>query len=398
MRTTDGGESLSEGVKVDDFYMINIWNSYHQPASHSGPMLAVDSSDGPFKDRLYEVWADNRDGRGAVRLSYSSDEDKTWSRSTVIDDVPGPIDGKSSPDNFQPTVAVNKAGVVLVAWYDRRDNPDGLGWYIRARASLDGGETWLPSVRVSTAPHSLSSSAKLFLWSSAQQPKASSSAARITADPQDSASEDADADKPKKAEGNPTHIAVSLDVRQFFAGDYASLTADASGTFHEYWIDNRTGVPQIWTAPITVDGKAVRNGDPAFADLRDISSRIEVKIMSETYDRGSNTVSLGVQLKNTSKEEIHGPMKMRLINMSSAIGVPSPSNADNQVAQVGAVWDLSSLLKENTLKPDESSEVKQLTFHVSNPRPFFDGKIVRTMDLLNFDVRILAPAQAEDKH
>jgi hypothetical protein len=57
-----------------------------------------------------------------------------------------------------PTVAVNRDGVVGVAWYDRRDNPDNLGWWVRFRASRDGGETFLPSARVSEAPSSYGAS------------------------------------------------------------------------------------------------------------------------------------------------------------------------------------------------------------------------------------------------
>jgi hypothetical protein len=48
-----------------------------------------------------------------------------------------------------PAIAVNNDGVVAVAWYDRRDNPDNLGYFERLSASLDGGVTWLPSIRVS---------------------------------------------------------------------------------------------------------------------------------------------------------------------------------------------------------------------------------------------------------
>jgi hypothetical protein len=33
------------------------------------------------------------------------------------------------------------AGVVVVAWYDRRESSDNMGWRIRAAASLDGGVT-----------------------------------------------------------------------------------------------------------------------------------------------------------------------------------------------------------------------------------------------------------------
>jgi len=38
----------------------------------------------------------------------------------------------------------------------------------------------------------------------------------------------------------------------FMGGDTAGLAADASGIFHAAWVDNRSGVPQMWTAAISV--------------------------------------------------------------------------------------------------------------------------------------------------
>jgi hypothetical protein len=35
-------------------------------------------------------------------------------------------------------------------------------------------------------------------------------------------------------------------------GDTAGLAADAAGAFRAVWVDNRTGVPQVWTASVTV--------------------------------------------------------------------------------------------------------------------------------------------------
>jgi len=364
--TTEGGDALSEAVKVDDFFMV-----FGDGTVAMGmPTLAVDPGDGPFRDRLYATWGDERSGRSAIRLAYSSDKGQTWSKSIVVDDVPGPVDSEGGPQNFLPTVAVNKAGVVAVTWYDRRDNPDGLGWYVRVRASLDGGDSWLSSVRVSEKPNTFQKLQKLFTFTYSPR-----STHKLN-------------DENKKA-ANSTHVKVGLQGRQFYAGDYAGLAADASGTFHAWWIDNRTSLAQIWSAPIVVDGKAIRNGDVTLSKLKDVSGDVNLKVVSTNYDRASNTVTLGVRLQNGSKQVIQGPVKLRLLNMSSAIGSPVAANADNHLAQPGTVWDFSSLLKDNTLKPDELSAVKRLIFRVDHPRDFFDGKTLHT-DLLDFDIRVLA--------
>jgi len=365
--STDGGENLSEAVKVDDFFMV--WGQKDSGALTLGmPMLAADPGDGPFRDRLYATWGDERGGRPGIRLAYSSDKGKTWSKSVLIDDVPTPADKSEGAKNFLPTVAVNKAGVVAVTWYDRRDNPDGLGWYVRLRASLDGGDTWLPSIRVSEKPNTFSH--KLFTFANAPGQYG------YTSDEKDTVE-------------RPIHVTVGLQLRQFYAGDYAGLAADASGTFHALWIDDRTGLAQIWSAPIVVLGKAIRNGDAALAALTDVSGEVQLKIVSSKYDRESNAVLLGIRLQNSSRESIRGPVKLRLVNVSSTIGNPSAANADNELTRPGAVWDFSSLLTENVLKPGETSPVRQLVFHINNPRDFFDGKILHT-DLLNFDIRVLA--------
>lgn len=387
--TTDGGDNVSEAVKIDDFYMV--WD--HKEASMIAmgmPTMAVDSGDGPFRDRVYAVWADERDGRSEIRMSYSPDKGKSWSKSIVIDDVPY-LEGAKGPQNFLPTVAVNKAGVVAVTWYDRRESPDRLGWYVRVRASLDGGETWLPSVRVSEKPNTFASPQKIFTFAASN--RGAAGASDIGMEPNDFDSfAAADKDKPKS--NGPTHVSVAFQGRQFFAGDYAGLAADAGGTFHAWWIDDRTGLAQIWTAPITIDGKSVRNGDPALADLKDVSSDINLEVVSSNYDRSSNTETLGVRLKNNSDKTISGPVKLRLLSVSSAIGTAAAANADNKLPAAGAVWDLSSLLKDNSLKPEEKSEVKQLVFNIKDPLDLMDGKVLREK-VLDFDVRILAQKEEE---
>src|SRR5262249_21704553 len=65
--------------------------------------------------------------------------------------------------------------------------------------SLDGGVTWLPSVRVSTHAN-------------------------------------------LREEGDS----------RFNGGGTSGLAADADGVFHPVWIDNRAGIHQMWTATVTV--------------------------------------------------------------------------------------------------------------------------------------------------
>jgi hypothetical protein len=115
-----------------------------------------------------------------------------------------PDDGENGYGAYMPAIAVNKAGVVTVTWYDRRGLPTAPGsrapfhapgCNVRIRVSLDGGETWRPSVKV-----------------------------------------------------NEKTIQASVwELR-----DTAGLAADAAGAFHPVWIDDRTGTKQVWTARVNV--------------------------------------------------------------------------------------------------------------------------------------------------
>jgi len=188
----DGGKSLVLDGKIE-----GVFYDWRVPQL-SMPALALDRSRGPFRGRLYAAWPDARYGRHTqILFSSSRDQGRTWDAPKVVGDD-GDAGSDARRNNFMPAIAVNGNGVVGVAWYDRRDNPDNLGYYVRFAASLNGGKTWLPSVRVSAVPHV------------------------------------ADEDTRKNS------------------GDTAGLTAGPDGIFHPVWIDNRTGIPQMWTATVKV--------------------------------------------------------------------------------------------------------------------------------------------------
>jgi hypothetical protein len=138
-----------------------------------------------------------------VILAHSPDGGRTWSKSIV------PTDNAATDttDQFMPTLTVNRDGVAGLLFYDRRDNPDNRTFYARFTASLDGGVTWLPSVRLSTAPYMAGEVAQKSAFT-------------------------------------------------YNGGDTAGLVATADGLFHAFWVDDRTGVPQVYTSIVTVAGKS----------------------------------------------------------------------------------------------------------------------------------------------
>lgn len=328
----DGGESFSRAVVVSEWYLRAM------STTNTVPALAVDRGNGIFRDRLYAAWPDVRSGRSEILFSCSADKGKTWSKPVVVnDDQPRPASGQG-PDNFMPTLAVNRNGVVGVMWYDRRDNPDNLGWWTRFSASLDGGETFLPSVKVSGAQFNQGLSQELPLHT-------------------------------LRSQGVVQETRINLGRFQFMGGDYAGLAADANGIFHPFWVDNRTGVAQVWTTPVTVNGKATRNGSAELADLEDVSDKVMIEFTNPRYDRAKSTVLADISLSNTSKATLVGPIKVRVLSLTSEFGKPGIVNADNQELRSGAVWDFTALLTNQALKPGETSKDKRVEFSLTDVRP-----------------------------
>jgi hypothetical protein len=163
------------------------------------------------------VWDDGRSGNARILSAFSTDKALTWSTPRTVDDPPDATAPQPAPNNFMPTIAVNRDGVVGAAWYDRRDDRANLGWRVRFAASFDGGETWRPSVAVSSRSNVFDPNGML-----------STSVYGLA-------------------------LEIGFDNRQLFAGDTAGFSAAADGSFHAFWIDNRTGVPQVWSARIRVN-------------------------------------------------------------------------------------------------------------------------------------------------
>jgi hypothetical protein len=187
--SSDGGQTFSHPMFVSE-----VCGSGGGFAS-----LAVDASARPSRDRLYLVCT-NRD-RNGVLVHHSADRGEVWSPPARVDGAGGDVVFRRTP-----SIAVNKDGVVGVSWYERRRERDSECQHLYFTASLDGGKTFLPPARVSTAP------------SCPDTPRNGGSAKRWAA-----------------------------------GGDYSGLAASPDGAFHVLWADSRNGIYQLWTARVDVN-------------------------------------------------------------------------------------------------------------------------------------------------
>ncbi|TAN21844.1 MAG: exo-alpha-sialidase [Acidobacteria bacterium] len=291
--------------------------------------LAIDHTHGPFRDRIYAVWEDWDSGRSRVRLTYSSDLGKTWSAPRNLDDNLARRDGDhlNGPDDIHGTVAVNDRGVVGVMWLDRRDQPDNLGWAVRFRASRDGGDTFVPGVKASTADYDPSRGGRVPLFND-----------------------------------------LALPWFAFHGGHTMGLAADAAGAFHPLWVANPEGVAQVWTTTIRVDGDAVRHGSPALANLVDVSGQVKLQFLERFYNLKTHTVSFAVRVLNTSQNVIHGPLKVRVLYAGSYMGRVEVSDNGAMRPLEGTIWEFK--LPGGALQPGAMTAAQPVVLYEHGLDPF----------------------------
>ena len=335
--------------------------------------LAVDNRSEVFKDRIYMAWTDARSGHARILFTYSSDRGDTWSLPRVVDDIP--LNLTFTPDSFMATLAVNKDGIVGLSWNDRRENPDNIGYFTRFAASLDGGESWLPSVRVSEQPARFR-----------QGLEGETISAYATG---------------LDGESGPPTIRIARSG-EFHAGDTAGLRADASGVFHALWVDNRNGRDEVYSAPITVQGKVAKHGSEDLSGLSEISDRVAFEIQDVAYDTKTQSIAMQAALHNKSKAPVKGRLIVRALSLESQAGTANIVNADNAVTGVGAVFDFSHLVENGNLEPKNSTRARTIKFHLNNVvLPPVDEKNiykVLSLEFVNLQVEILGePPQDQAK-
>jgi hypothetical protein len=261
-------------------------------SGHFMPMVAVDASKGLFRDRIYVIWVSANAGRRQLWMAHSLGRAaRQWAPAKVLDETAASsLDSLwLGPHHSNPSIAVNKDGVVGVTWAARNAltasdivENSSAPYQPRFFASINGGETWSKSVALTPTPL-------------------------------------------REKSG---HLNTFSDVSDFWG-----LTADAGGTFHAMWLDNRTGVPQLWTAPVTVNGKIHR--------LRDITDSVHIELRNQKVDSATNRAVVDVFITDNRSRPRPDLLVLKQVALVDSLGIDSQSiatNANNGWEGPGAIW------------------------------------------------------------
>jgi hypothetical protein len=122
------------------------------------PMIAADNSWGPYRGRLYLVYASNdppgNGNKSDIWLRYSTDQGSTWTpTSTRVNDDANPQNNHS----FFPAIWCDKeTGKLYIEYYDTRRCPTSDSMDVYATYTTNGGVSFAPSQRLTNATFKIS--------------------------------------------------------------------------------------------------------------------------------------------------------------------------------------------------------------------------------------------------
>ena len=150
-KSTNGGVSFGTDILVSDIVPIgDTCPETGRPSLkycvrvYSLPSMVIDTSGGPNNDNIYIVWADQRSGDPDILIVRSTNNGNSWSSPIRVNDD----DYQNGIDQFFPWMTIDNQGNIFIVFYDSRNDPDN--WLVDTylAASTDGGQTFLPNIRV----------------------------------------------------------------------------------------------------------------------------------------------------------------------------------------------------------------------------------------------------------
>lgn len=146
--STNGGASFSP----DTVAFLSNYGYYNVDGgvdTYGMPNGDCDISGGLHDNTIYisqSQFADTYYDRTNVIVRKSTDKGQTWSVPAIVNDD----DPTAEIDQFLPWLYVNDDGVVMIIFYDQRDDPVNHTLFnAYFSASFDGGETYITNMRLS---------------------------------------------------------------------------------------------------------------------------------------------------------------------------------------------------------------------------------------------------------
>lgn len=107
---------------------------------------------------------------------------------------------------------------------------------------------------------------------------------------------------------------------------------------------------------------------------------------AESFNNMTGTLSIDLELANRGDRPMKIPIKIEVVDVSSAMGSVTILNATNGLKGPGAIWDISRSVTGNQLAPGSATNNSfPLLFHLDTV-----GRSAPTENLLNLRLRVLA--------
>jgi hypothetical protein len=346
----------------------------------------VDQSRGKYRGRIYLTWSDWDAKRKAmvVRVAFSDDLGKSWKTSIANDNA-------SDRDPNNPAIAISPEGIVALVWNDRRDDSKNRCWRLYGAISTDGGETFLPNVKLSDAPTCTNAPGNWVLsaW--------------------DQYDDWTEPTRPRPGFG----LTAMVPVRFPNGGDTQGLVADANGFFHAAWINGETGALQLWYTKFAVDSQLVvtmraQNAEHASGSAAapvppgrvDVTQELTFVMSDPRIDFARGTLEVSMRVLNPTTRCINGPLDVVADRLTSAaakaMGLENfkIANADNKQDGVGASWTFP-VGPTQSLPPRAKTPPRVLRFSFTGGAPAEpDGYLEPAFRIFARENRSMAPANA----